>query len=254
MAIKCKVKSIQQLAANTYQILLIPEIKVVFKAGQYLLVNMGEQDKRPFSIASSPNRHKNELELHIGAAEHNVYAIEVVQLMQTALVENKMVDIDAPYGDAWLREESKRPLLLIAGGTGFSYVRSIVDHCLEQQTIDQDVYLYWGAKDPSQLYANNEMLELAKKHPQLHFIPVVEQPVVEQLSVVDKITTEQIKEKWDGKIGNVLEAVNHDFDSLVGFDIYIAGRFEMANAARELFVQKKAANIDNIFADAFAFS
>ncbi len=56
MTIQCKVKSIQTLACNTYQILLHPESPVSFKAGQYLMVVMGEKDKRPFYIASSPCR------------------------------------------------------------------------------------------------------------------------------------------------------------------------------------------------------
>ena len=83
---------------------------------------MGEKDKRPFSIASSPCR-EGELELHIGAAEHNPYAIEVVEHMKAALEDGTAVEIEAPHGEAWVREDSDKPLLLIAGGTGFSYVR-----------------------------------------------------------------------------------------------------------------------------------
>ena len=65
MTIECEVKSIEALACNTYRILLHPENPVSFKAGQYLMVVMGEKDKRPFSIASSPCRHQGELELHL---------------------------------------------------------------------------------------------------------------------------------------------------------------------------------------------
>lgn len=143
MTIQCKVKSIQPLACNTYQILLHPESPVAFKAGQYLMVVMGEKDKRPFSIASSPCRHEGELELHIGAAEHNAYAIEVVEAMKAALETGNDIEIDAPHGDAWVQEDSERPLLLIAGGTGFSYVRSILDHCVAQNKTNP-IYLYWG--------------------------------------------------------------------------------------------------------------
>ncbi len=138
MTIKCKVKSIEPLACNTYQILLHPETPVAFKAGQYLMVEMGEKDKRPFSIASSPCRHEGELELHIGAAEHNAYASEVVEAMKKAQAEDGDIAIDAPHGDAWVKEESDRPLLLIAGGTGFSYVRSILDHCIAQNSKKRD--------------------------------------------------------------------------------------------------------------------
>lgn len=236
MTIKCKVKSIQSLASNTYQILLHPEQPVTFKAGQYLMVVMGEKDKRPFSIASSPCRHEGELELHIGAAEHNAYAIEVVQLMREALEKQLEVEIDAPHGDAWIREESESPILLIAGGTGFSYVRSILDHCIAQNKANP-IHLYWGARDESQLYALTELEHIAAKHENVHFIPVVE----------DAGTN------WQGKVGNVLQAISSDFDSLADFDIYIAGRFEMAGAAREQFTQNKQALSEKMFADAYAF-
>ena len=61
-------------------------------------------------VASSPCRHEGELELHIGAAEHNAYALEVVEAMQKALAEDGDIAIDAPHGDAWVKEESDRPL------------------------------------------------------------------------------------------------------------------------------------------------
>ncbi len=236
MTIQCKVKSIQPLTSNTYQILLHPESPIDFKAGQYLMVVMGEKDKRPFSIASSPCRHQGELELHIGAAEHNAYASEVVNAMQKALDSQGEVTIDAPHGDAWLKEDSARPLLLIAGGTGFSYVRSILDHCIARQK-NTPIYLYWGARDEEQLYAKDELIAIAKAHENIRFVPVVEQG----------------KAEWHGKVGNVLEAIDSDFISLADYDIYIAGRFEMAGAAREQFTLHKGAHRERIFGDAYAF-
>ncbi|MCZ4295859.1 NAD(P)H-flavin reductase [Vibrio sinaloensis] len=236
MTIQCKVKSIQPLACNTYQILLHPESPVSFKAGQYLMVVMGEKDKRPFSIASSPCRHEGELELHIGAAEHNAYAHEVVEAMKAALENDGEVTIDAPHGDAWVREASERPILLIAGGTGFSYVRSILDHCLAQNR-ENEIHLYWGGRDERQLYAKQELEEIASKNSNVHFIPVVE----------------EAGQEWQGKVGNVLQAVAQDFESLAQYDIYIAGRFEMAGAAREQFTLNKQALAENMFADAYAF-
>lgn len=236
MTIECKVKSIEPLASNTFRILLHPETPVSFKAGQYLMVVMGEKDKRPFSIASSPCRHLGELELHIGAAEHNAYAIEVVEAMNQAFADGSSIQIDAPHGDAWLQEDQQHPLLLIAGGTGFSYVRSILDHCISQQKA-QPIYLYWGAKDSSQLYAMEELNIIAAQYNNVHFVPVIE-------------TQES---DWQGKVGNVLQAIEHDFDTLADFDIYIAGRFEMAGAARDQFTDHKQANRHRMFADAYAF-
>ncbi len=236
MTIKCKVKSIEPLACNTFEILLHPEAPVAFKAGQYLLVEMGENDKRPFSIASSPCRHEGELELHIGAAEQNAYAHEVVEAMKQALENNTDINIDAPHGDAAIIESSERPMLLVAGGTGFSYVRSILDHSISQNR-ENNIYLYWGAKDECQLYAKQELLDIANSHSNIHFIPVVE----------------QAGDSWAGKVGNVLQAIEADFDSLEDYDIYIAGRFEMAGAARERFVEHRQAKREHMYADAYAF-
>lgn len=156
--------------------------------------------------------------------------------MQNALVTGSQIEIDAPHGDAWLKEDSERPLLLIAGGTGFSYVRSILDHCIAQNR-QSAIYLYWGARDESQLYAKNELSDIAAKYQNVHFVPVIE----------------DVDADWQGKVGNVLQAVNSDFESLQEFDIYIAGRFEMAGAAREQFTQQKKAIRERMFADAYAF-
>ncbi|NAX06247.1 NAD(P)H-flavin reductase [Vibrio sp. V27_P1S3P104] len=233
---QCKVKSISPLASHTYRILLQPAQRLDFKAGQYVMVIMGEKDKRAFSIANSPCQLEGNIELHIGAAEHNLYAQQVVQQMETALAEGSDITIDAPHGDAWVREDSQRPLLLIAGGTGFSYVRSILDHCLATQQTTP-IHLYWGAKDESQLYALEELQELASQYSNMDFIPTVETP----------------SSAWSGKVGNVLQAVMADFESLADFDIYIAGRFDMAGAARDQFTQHKHAVNERMFADAYAF-
>ncbi|MDV7106237.1 NAD(P)H-flavin reductase [Vibrio sp. TH_r3] len=235
MTIRCKVKSIEPLACNTFKILLHPDTPIEFKAGQYLMVVMGEKDKRPFSMANSPCRHNGELELHIGAAEHNLYASEVVDKMKFALANDELIEIDAPHGNAWL-QQSERPILLIAGGTGFSYVRSILDHCVSQNN-QNPIYLYWGARTDGLLYAFDEMTSIANQFDNIHFIPVVE-------------TAPNV---WNGKVGNVLSAVKTDFETLQHFDIYIAGRFEMAGAAREQFSLEKNANRERMFADAFAF-
>ncbi|KHT60521.1 FMN reductase [Photobacterium gaetbulicola] len=235
MSIKCEVISVEPLACNTHRILLRPETPIEFKAGQYLLAVMGEKDKRPFSIASSPCRER-ELELHIGAAEHNPYAIEVVESMKAALKAGTPVDIEAPHGEAWVRDDSDKPLLLIAGGTGFSYVRSILDNCLSRG-VRQPIFVYWGGRDECQLYANDELKALAAKHGNLTYVPVVETAPA----------------NWQGKVGNVLEAVCDDFVSLSAYDIYICGRFEMAGAARELFSAEKGAERERMFADAFSF-
>ena len=119
--VTCKVSSIEKLNDFLYRIFLQPQQAVSYKAGQYVSVVMGEKDKRHFSIANAPGTDL--IELHIGATPENGYAMQVIDKMQ----DEGQVDVEIANGDAYLRENSTRPIILMAGGTGFSYVKSILE-------------------------------------------------------------------------------------------------------------------------------
>lgn len=229
--LSCKVTSVEAITDTVYRVRLIPEADFNFRAGQYLMVVMDERDKRPFSLASTP-MEKDIIELHIGASELNLYAMAVMERIQ----QQRQITVDIPHGDAWLREEGDRPLVLIAGGTGFSYARSILLTALSQQP-DRHIAIYWGGRELKHLYDLDELNALAVKHPNLQVIPVVEQP----------------EEGFTGRNGTVLTAVMQDYTSLAEHDIYIAGRFEMAKIARERFCAERGALEAHMFGDAFAF-
>lgn len=229
--LSCKVTSVEAITDTVYRVRLAPEAPISFKAGQYLMVVMDERDKRPFSLASTPAQ-RDSIELHIGASELNLYAMAVMD----RILKERVITVDIPHGEAWLREDSDRPLILIAGGTGFSYVRSILLTVLQQQP-DREVSIYWGGRELKHLYDLNELEALTLQHPNLSVIPVVEQP----------------DDNWRGRVGTVLSSVLQDFGSLAEYDIYIAGRFEMAKIARERFCAERRALEDHMFGDAFSF-
>ncbi len=229
--LSCKVTSVEAITDTVYRVRLVPEQPFSFKAGQYLMVVMDERDKRPFSLASTPTQ-QDYIELHIGASELNLYAMAVMD----RILKEQAITVDMPHGDAWLREEGSRPLVLIAGGTGFSYARSILLTALEQQP-DRDISIYWGGRELKHLYDLSELEALSVQHPNLKVIPVVEQPEAE----------------WRGRSGTVLSAVLQDFGTLAEHDIYIAGRFEMAKIARERFCAERGAQEVHMFGDAFSF-
>ena len=229
--LSCKVTSVDAITDTVYRVRLVPEAAFSFRAGQYLMVVMDERDKRPFSMASTPSEQEF-IELHIGASELNLYAMAVMD----RILQDREILVDIPHGDAWLREEDDRPLILIAGGTGFSYVRSILLTALARNP-DRDITIYWGGREDKHLYDLPELKALALKHPKLRVEPVVEQP----------------HDEWRGRSGTVLTAVMQDFETLSGHDIYIAGRFEMAKIARDLFCNERDAREDRLFGDAFSF-
>ncbi|WKX26871.1 NAD(P)H-flavin reductase [Tatumella ptyseos] len=229
--LSCNVISVETITETVYRVRIVPETEFTFRAGQYLMVVMDEQDKRPFSVASTP-MEKDIIELHIGASDMNLYAMAVMDKIR----QQKTIQVDMPHGNAWLREGGERPIILIAGGTGFSYARSILLTALAENP-QREIELYWGGREPQHLYDLTELEALAVRHPSLKIIPVVEQPDAQ----------------WQGRTGTVLPAVLNDHVSLAAHDIYIAGRFEMAKIARERFCTEAGAQAENIYGDAFAF-
>ncbi|WJG10147.1 NAD(P)H-flavin reductase [Aliiglaciecola sp. LCG003] len=228
--ISSKVESIEPLTSVVSKVVLTSEQPMAFKAGQYLRVVMGAKDLRPFSIANIPN-DDNRLELHIGADVNNAYASEVLERMQ----QQGTIEIDGGHGQAFLRENNIKPTILLAGGTGFSYAYSILQRRLLLPNKDP-VFLYWGCRTLQDMYAYEALQQLQKQHSHFKFHPVVDAP----------------DETWKGKYGWVHKAVMQDFVSLESYQVYVAGRFEMAGVAREDF-HNKGLLLENLYGDAYQF-
>lgn len=226
----CSIEKIKSLTPAVQQVILRPDNPFDFHPGQYIQVVMGKDDKRPFSIANAPDT-EGYIELHIGATPDNAYAWEVLQLIEG----QSECRIDGPHGKAYLRPAQHKPTILLAGGTGFSYVSSIL-HSLVNNNGEQDIHLYWGTRTEADMYAMQEMQALASLHRHFVFHPVIEHP----------------EKAWQGKSGWVHQAVLDDFDDLSPFRVFVAGRFEMASAVRDSF-QAKGLLPDNLFGDAYAF-
>ena len=226
----CHLETLHECAEHIWHVRLIPGQQIAYKPGQYLQVIMGEKDKRSFSIASSPTRG-NVLELQIGATPGNPYPGQVLEALRT----NGKIDIEMPLGNAYLREHSDRPILLIAGGTGYSYARSILQYLVDHQ-MPRRTYLYWGVRKADQLYEVEEVLNWASEFKNLTFVPVVQFP----------------DDDWLGRAGLVHEAVLSDFHSFSQFDIYVAGRFEMAAVVRDA-LRHRDVQEEQLFGDAFNF-
>lgn len=227
--IQCQVQSVTNLTEHVYKVMLKPAEKVAFIAGQYLNFVMDEEDKRPFSIASSPNDEL--IELQIGAFGADSYPMQVVDRVR----EQSTVEIEIPLGKAELRENSERPLLLVAGGTGFSYIKSMFTY-LAQENSTREIHVYWGLRDPSACYELDETRQIIESMDNGHFYPVVETP----------------HDDWNERIGMVHKVVMKDIKNLGDFDIYVAGRFDMVGVVRTDFVEQ-GASLEHMYADAFAF-
>jgi aquacobalamin reductase/NAD(P)H-flavin reductase len=232
-AINCQVQCLIPLTPNVYKVLLKPDHQIDFLPGQYLNFVMSEDDKRPFSIASAPGQAL--IELQIGAFGQDSYPMQVIEHIQAKAKVNAKVKIEMPLGKAQLRIESQRPILLLAGGTGFSYIKSMFEYLVAQGST-RPVIVYWGLREPAACYELEESRATIAKLAHASFIVVVENP----------------DDQWQGKVGLVHQVVMQDIVSLEPYDIYLAGRFDMVGLIRQDFVEHGAA-LDHMYADAFAF-
>jgi aquacobalamin reductase/NAD(P)H-flavin reductase len=227
--IKCQVESLTPLTEFVYKVLLKPDEQIDFQAGQYLNFVMSDEDKRPFSIASAPNAES--IELQIGAFGADSYPMQVIEHIKA----NDAITIEMPLGNAQLRTESERPLLLLAGGTGFSYIKSMYEFLAAQKS-SRKVVVYWGLRDQSACYELDKTTKIIKSLENGEFHAVVETP----------------HENWQGQIGMVHHVVMKDIKNLADYDIYLAGRFDMVGAVRTDFLAQGAL-VEHMFADAFAY-
>jgi aquacobalamin reductase/NAD(P)H-flavin reductase len=231
--IQADVISIEAVTDYVNIVKLKPQSQASFLAGQYLQIVLGEEDKRIFSIASSP---KDELiELHIGAGPNDAYPQGALDHMAAKKSNSESVTLDIGLGNAHLQDNLQRPIILMAGGTGFSYTKSIADF-LAQTAPNHKVIMYWGVKNKTALYAEQAMQEWSNTSPNFDYIPVVE----------------QADDSWQGKTGYVHQAVMADINDLESYDIYLAGPFKMAGIARDDFIAQGAVK-EQMFADAFAY-
>jgi aquacobalamin reductase/NAD(P)H-flavin reductase len=228
--IQCRVNKIEALTNTIKRVVLTPQSPINFISGQYLQVVMGDKDKRPFSIANAP-RADGTVELHIGIEEANQYAGQVLKKM----TDEGLIDIEGGMGEAFLNQSTPQPTILLAGGTGFSYTLSLLQELLKTP-LEAPLFLFWGTRTFADMYAFEELKSMEQQHQHFSFVPVVEFPEAD----------------WSGKTGWVHQAVLGQFDTLTDYQVYVAGRFEMAKIVREDFCQHGLLP-NNLFGDAYAF-
>ena len=145
---------------------------------------------------------------------------------------------NGPHGSFYLREDSKKPMILLAGGTGFAPIKAIVEHAIAEKC-ERPMVIYWGAKARVDLYQNALPEKWAAEHANIKYIPVLSEPAAD--------------DGWQGRTGFVHQAVLADFPDLSGYQAYACGAPVMIEAAKRDFVAQGLPE-EEFFADAFTFS
>lgn len=205
--------------------------KAKFKAGQYLSLRMQDGTVRHYSMANPP--HQNDgAELHIRHVPGGIFS----QYLAEQLVEGHQIEVSIPYGNFHLREGDDKPVVLLASGTGFAPIKSIVEDAIKRK-LTRSMVLYWGARRSEDLYRMDLARKWETQFPWFRFVPV--------------LSDSAPADGWDGRTGLVHQAVLDDIPSLAGYEVYACGAPVMINAARQAFVQERQLDREAFYCDAF---
>jgi CDP-4-dehydro-6-deoxyglucose reductase, E3 len=207
--------------------------RLQFVAGQYLEFILKDGKRRAFSIANAP--HDDALiELHLRLVPGGQFTQYVFEEMP----EKAILRIEAPLGTFYLREESTKPIIFVAGGTGFAPIKGIIEHMIHLG-MQREIVLYRGGRLQSDLYMNELSQRWAEFLPNLRYIPV--------------LSEEPADSGWQGRTGLVHEAVLADYPDLSEHQAYVCGAPGMVEIAHKTFVEQ-GLPADEFFSDAFTFA
>ena len=229
----CRVQQLTRAADDVMivQLKLPANERLQFLPGQYIDFLLKGGERRSFSMANSP--HADELvELHIRHVAGGNFTDHVFGKMK----ERDILRLEGPLGSFFLREDSAKPIVLVASGTGFAPIKSILESAFYKK-IERPMVLYWGARRPKDLYLNALPEKWVREHATFRYVPVISEARPE--------------DAWAGRSGFVHRAVMQDLPDLSGRQVYACGVPIMVDSARRDFIEKCGLPEDEFYADSF---
>ena len=229
--IPCRVEKLEKPASDVAVIGLRLPMNENFRflAGQYVDILLKDGKRRSYSLATKPDTGGvTALEIHVRHTPGGLFTEQVF----TKLKVRDLLRFEGPLGSFYLREESEKPMILLASGTGFAPIRSIIETALEKKLEQKrPMTLYWGCRVRQDLY----QMELAQSwvRPGFRFVPVLSD------------------EKWEGRTGFVHRAVMEDFPDMSGMQVYACGAPIVVDSARRDFSLQCRLPAEEFFADSF---
>ena len=202
-----------------------------YRPGQYVEFLLRDGSRRSYSMANAPHNGPG-LELHVRHMPGGKFTDHVFGTMK----EKEIQRIEGPFGSFFLREDSAKPIVMLASGTGFAPIKALIEH-MQFQCITRRATLYWGGRRPEDLYMDEWVRAKLLEMPHLDYVPVVS----------DALPQDQ----WTGRTGFVHRAVIEDLPDLSGYQVYACGAPIVVDSARNDYCELAGLAEEEFFADAF---
>ena len=213
--------------------------RLEYHAGQYIEFILRDGSRRSYSMANAPHTQidKPGIELHVRHLPGGKFTDHVFGAMK----EKEILRLEGPFGSFFLREDSTKPMILLASGTGFAPIKAIIEELQFKQSRSKGqprrATLYWGCRSRADLYLHDWVLKATETLPWLQYIPVLSEPKPE--------------DAWTGRTGFVHQVVMHDHPSLMNHQVYACGAPIMVESAQRDLVQQCQLPEEEFLADAF---
>ena len=202
-----------------------------YHAGQYVEFILRDGARRSYSMANAPHNGPG-VELHIRHMPGGKFTDHVF----TAMKEKEILRVEGPFGSFYLREDSGKPMILLASGTGFAPIKAVIEH-MQHKGVARPATLYWGGRRPADLYLDDWVRSKMAEMPNLKYVPVISNALPE--------------DNWTGRTGFVHQAVIEDFPDLSGLQVYACGAPIVVDSARADYTALAKLAPEDFFADSF---
>ena len=204
-----KVKSVEvfnpQMAA--LHILAPRSQRLRFLGGQSIRLGVNGARGR-YAIASCPCEDRH-IEVQIPRRPGDAFA----EALFTSFKANDAVEVEGPFGEFVLDEDSTRPVIFLAFGAGFAPIKSLVQHAMSLE-LAESMDLHWLA-DAAGHYQDNLCRAWADALDNFNYVPHAQ------------------SDDLDG----VLATIVLDYPDLHRFDVYASGTAAQLARARTLFLE-----------------
>lgn len=228
-----RVAKLEKLSADVMLVALqLPAAeRLQYRAGQYIEFLLKDGKRRSYSMANAPHLDEH-ITLHIRHMPGGLFSDHVFNTMK----ERDILRFEGPLGTFFLREESDKPIVLLASGTGFAPIKALIEHAAHQKTA-RPMTLYWGGRRPQDLYMHALCEEWTRTLPNFRYVPVVSDALPE--------------DGWSGRTGFVHQAVMQDLPDLSAYQVYACGAPVVVDSAQRDFIAQCGLPEDEFYADSF---
>lgn len=242
LTLACQVAGVMPLPGSVYRVELLAPAgkKVDFWPGQYLMLEVETREGKqqlPYSIACAPGTDDDNRRIELHIAANGETADDVIRYLQQAVI----VRVTLPFGDCFIqpdfvRQHSAAPVLMVAAGSGFSQIKSLIEGYLRWNP-QQEIHLYWSNKASDAFYLSEQPLAWAEAFANFHYHPIIEQH----------------SDGWHGRAGWIYQVIHEDFTDLSQIQMFACGSPNMVYSTLDQ-LEPLGLSQNNMHSDVFAYA